>query len=137
MNNLVCKDRESALSALEVLGTAMQGTQRESLLAVKDWVDENTSPPLNSEETHGELERKLFTPSEEEEKAWLWYLRREEAEPEDGMHWTFAYDAKSRQWNPFVPDESIIAMTKKYGGEELRAAIEQWQLTQPGYTPAK
>jgi hypothetical protein len=80
-----CKNREAAISALETMAAAMQGTQREALLSVRDWVVKNTVSSHESGEAARKLERLLLTPSEEEEKAWLWYLRREEAKPDAGV----------------------------------------------------
>ncbi|GHT89391.1 hypothetical protein FACS1894137_18530 [Spirochaetia bacterium] len=56
--NLSCKNREVAIAVLETLaGTTPGGTQRDSLIAVKDWIIENFDAYIAPEEVQKRLDR--------------------------------------------------------------------------------
>jgi hypothetical protein len=41
MAGMSCKDRAMALTVLDTIAASMTGTQREAVLAVKSWIEEN------------------------------------------------------------------------------------------------
>jgi hypothetical protein len=56
--NLSCKSRDVAIAVLETLADTMPGgTQRDSLIAVKDWIIENFDDYIAPEEVQKRLDR--------------------------------------------------------------------------------
>jgi fructosamine-3-kinase len=103
-NNLVCKTRTAALVAIDTIaGNMYSGTQRDALLAVKMWIEDNTRSEQNQEEFEAKI-AKLFKKTEAEQKGWDWYCRGSKkvngelvpAEPEDGAEWKCAWNAKKK-----------------------------------------
>jgi hypothetical protein len=66
-NSIVCTSRAAAFAGLETIANSMaRGTQRDSLIAIKDWIEE-TLPADFSEETRARLQ-KIFEGSEEQKR---------------------------------------------------------------------
>jgi hypothetical protein len=106
--NLACNSRGAAISALETLADILpRGTQREALIAVRNWIDKNTTPTRSPEEQQKWLDN-ILKKSEGEKKGWEWYERGSEdiggklvpTTPEDGTEWTCRYNAKAKRWEP-------------------------------------
>jgi hypothetical protein len=110
-NNLTCTSREAAIAALETIaGILPGGTHRDTLIAVKTWIEEETRPALSAEKSE-ELQKiveETFKKSEGEQKGWEWYERGSEVvngklvptEPEDGAELDCRYNAQTKRWEP-------------------------------------
>jgi hypothetical protein len=118
-NSIVCKSRAAALAGLETIAASMpRGTQRDALLAVRDWITENL-PPDFDEKTIESIQ-KIFEGTEEQKKGRAW-LDREKSdpacvgstegylhhhhhemihEPEDGAELDCFWNAKYKAWEP-------------------------------------
>jgi hypothetical protein len=123
MAAIVCKSKGAATAALETIAGIMpEGTQRDSLLAIKVWIERNTSQEYGS----GALEAKLkmiFEGSEWEKKGKAWLDREMEDprypesggklapdghhrrhkminEPEDGAEQDCFWNAGTKAWEP-------------------------------------
>jgi hypothetical protein len=104
---LTCTSREAAIAALETLASTMpMGTQRDTLIAVSKWIDENKPPSLSDEDRKNIAA--FLKRTEGEQKGWEWYERGSEVvngelvptEPEDGAEWNCKYKAQTKRWEP-------------------------------------
>jgi hypothetical protein len=118
-NSIMCKSRAAAFAGLETIASSMpRGTQKDTLTAIKNWMQENL-PPEFDEETKKALQ-KIFEGSEEHQKGLAW-LERETSdpsyegstegnlhhrhhemihEPEDGAELKCFWNAKYKAWEP-------------------------------------
>jgi hypothetical protein len=103
--DLVCKNRASALTALDAIIEGLPvGVQRQALSAVQRWVEENTQPTQNWDETCKKLDE-IFRGSPEEQEGRAWHKRiiaGETSEPENGAEWRCAWNAQTKQWEPIL-----------------------------------
>ncbi|MDR0642077.1 MAG: hypothetical protein LBG07_06430 [Treponema sp.] len=108
MVNMLCKNRTMALTALIAIAeNTPPGTQRAVLLAVNEWILQNTSEEYSRVELDGKF-AKLFEKTEAEQKGWDWYCRGSRkvgsewvsTEPEDGAEWKCVWNAKTKRWEP-------------------------------------
>jgi hypothetical protein len=113
-NGIICKSRAAASAALETIAASMpRGTQRDALLAVKNWIEENL-PPDFDEETIKKIQR-IYEGTEEQKKGRAWldnemedpaYVGRGSDhhefihEPENGAELDCYYSAKYEKWIP-------------------------------------
>ncbi|GHV77163.1 hypothetical protein AGMMS49942_19840 [Spirochaetia bacterium] len=106
-NDLSCTSWEAAIAALETIaGTMPRGTQRETLIAVKTWIQEETPPTLSDEDRENIAD--FLKKTEGEEKGWDWYCRGSEVingelvptEPDDEAEWNCRYNAQAKRWEP-------------------------------------
>jgi hypothetical protein len=119
-NNLVCKSRGAAIAAIDMMaGDAHNGTQRAALLAVKKWIENNTTNGL-TDEVRKKLEEIFYERTEEQKKGCAWLDREMEDpaykgstegylhhhhhkriyEPEDGAELECFWNAKYKAWEP-------------------------------------
>jgi hypothetical protein len=114
MADFECKSRDMALTVLDTIAASMKGTQRQAVLAVKDWVRENTTTGYTQEEL-----LRIFTSHPETEgqrKAREWWDRGSRKvggewvtpEPEDGAEWTCVWNAETKRWEPPFPPPLIV-----------------------------
>jgi hypothetical protein len=112
MADFECKSRDMALVALDTIATSMNGTQRLAVLAVKEWVQENTTPRYIQEE----LLSILNAETEGQRKAREWWNRGSQKadgewvtpEPEDGAEWICVWKAETKRWEPPFPPPLIV-----------------------------
>jgi hypothetical protein len=106
-NNLACANGEAAIAVLETLiGTMPRGTQRNALIAVKTWIEEQ--PRLSLSEDERKRIMSIFEKTPGEQKGWDWYERGSEVIngelvptiPDDGAEWNCRYNAKAKRWEP-------------------------------------
>lgn len=125
MADIVCRSKGAALSALDIIAeNTPMGTQRDTLLAVRRWVNQN-SEGAEIPEAAMERLRRIFKGSEEEKKGRAW-IERETGdpghtpgrattstdegnchmlhetihEPEDGAELKCFWDAGTKAWQP-------------------------------------
>jgi hypothetical protein len=107
-SNLVCKKRSSALSTLDTIAGVMPiGTQRDALLAVRNWINKKVQPEDSREELAERL-RKIFEGDEADRLGREWYNRGSEdingelvpAEPGHGARVYCLWNAESKRWEP-------------------------------------
>jgi hypothetical protein len=91
-----------------------KGTQRDALIAIRNWIEENMSPDFD-DETRKRIQR-IYEGTEEERKGWEWVNKvmehslyngsetevayEELVEPEDGAELPCAWVAESKSWHP-------------------------------------
>ncbi|MDR1252747.1 MAG: hypothetical protein LBK62_11385 [Treponema sp.] len=118
-NSIICKSRAAAFAGLETMASGMpRGTQRDTLIAIKNWMEKNL-PPEFDERTRARL-REIFEGTGEQKKGRAW-LEREMSdpsyegstegginhqhhemihEPEDGAELDCFWNAKYKVWEP-------------------------------------
>ena len=113
-NNLVCKNRMAALSALDTMAANMpRGTPHDALIAVRDWMLENmprdfdpkTVKKIQSifEGTDGQKRGRAWMEKELEDPAYAGHGGDHPEfihEPEDGAELNCVYRAKYKKWVP-------------------------------------
>jgi hypothetical protein len=118
-NSIVCKSRAAAFAGLETIADSMpRGTQRDALIAIKTWIEENLSPDFDGKTT--ERMQKIFEGTAEQKKGRAWldremsdpaykgstegYLHHKHHEmihePEDGAELDCFWNAKHKAWEP-------------------------------------
>jgi hypothetical protein len=107
MENLICKSRAAAITALETLAADMgKGTKQAALRAVRDWVEQNTEPEQSQDEIRAELER-IFKGDEHDRLGREWKDRG--GLPPDGARASCLWDAKTQTWKPEFPPPETVA----------------------------
>jgi hypothetical protein len=118
-NSMICKSRAVAFAGLETIASSMpKGTQRDALLAIKNWMEENL--PSDFDEKMIKRIKSIFEGTEEQKKGRAW-LDRETSdpfyegstegnlhhhhhemihEPEDGAELDCFWNAKYKAWEP-------------------------------------
>jgi hypothetical protein len=119
-SSVICRSRETALTALETLAEAMpRGLQKEAITAVRNWIEENTLPTRNAEEIQVLFQKYLYdkTPAEQKGEDWYWRGSKKindefvPTEPEDGAEWKCLYNAKTKRWEPTTMPPWILEKT--------------------------
>jgi hypothetical protein len=115
MADFECTNKAMALTALDTIAASMKGTQREAVLAVKAWVQENVPNPLSAE-TIQKLKDVFEYETEGERLGREWYNRGSQkletgewvnSEPADGAEWKCVWNAKNKCWKPPFPPPLI------------------------------
>ena len=101
MGKIICRSKSVALSVLEAVAETFPkgGTQRESLLAVKSWLDENASAGYIAGETK-ELLNRIFEGDGHDRLAGEWLKRNRKGEPAHGARVFCLWNGKTKKWEP-------------------------------------
>jgi hypothetical protein len=107
MADFECKNRGTALAALDAIAAELNGTRQAALTAVKAWIRENVSSDIPREE----LEKIFTRETEGRRKGREWWERGSRkvngawasSEPEDGAERTCVWNAKNKHWQPPSP----------------------------------
>jgi hypothetical protein len=95
--NLVCKNRTAAIAVLDAMADSLpKGTQRNALLAVRDWIGQNTQPEQGQtglEELH-----RIFDGDEHDRAAREW--RSKGGTPPNGARVRCLWSEKNQKWEP-------------------------------------
>ena len=107
-NSLVCKSRTAASAALETIADSLPRgmTQRNAILAVREWLIENSPPDFN-DETMKRLQR-IFEGDEADKLGLAWYNRGskvrdgklEPTTPAHGARVSCLWNARTKKWEP-------------------------------------
>ena len=106
-----CTSKAIALSALDAIAASMKGAQRDAVLAVKVWIQENVRQETSPDEVMQRAWEILGKESEGERKGREWNERGTRkingewvsSEPEDGAEWKCVWNAKTKRWEPPYP----------------------------------
>ena len=135
-NKVVCSTRKAATTALETIaGILPRGIQRDSIIAVIEWINGNY-PPDYTEETKQRI-LKIFEGTEWEQKGRAWiekemndpayehgtpaatsgtgslhFLHKMINEPEDGAELTCFWNAETKAWQPCEAWPQILQQTE-------------------------
>jgi hypothetical protein len=100
MNDLICKSKSAALSALDTIAAGMgAGTQRAAILAVKEWIVENTQGEQSQDEIRAEL-RRIFEGDNSDRLAREWKARG--GPPPHGARIKCLWNSETKEWEPEV-----------------------------------
>ena len=130
MADTVCKSKGVALAALDTIaGTMPRGTQKDVLIAIKKWIDENVNDVYLPEELQKKIE-KIFRGTEEEQKGRAWIDKELEDpayvpgfphkmihEPEHRAELVCRWNAKTKKWEP-VCSWPPVAQKQAYDPKE-------------------